>query len=96
MFEEVHEEIETIVRVYLSANLNRKFENNILDSYINTLIRTKNLNKLMSMLERLRDFFLQRKFPFDDKLSSETNTAQADKFKQEQKDIVQTLFRVYM
>ncbi|KAL4502114.1 hypothetical protein ABPG72_000349 [Tetrahymena utriculariae] len=95
-FEEVHEDIETLVRVYLSANINRKFENKILESYINSLIRIKNINKLMSMLERFRDFFLARKITYDEKLSSEANTQISDKFKQEQRDIIQSLFRLYM
>lgn len=95
-FEEVHEDIETLVRVYLNANNNRKFENKIIESYINSLIRTKNMNKLMSMLERFRDFFLARKLPYDDKITAEANNNIAEKYKQEQRDIIQSLFRMYM
>lgn len=80
-FEEVHEDIETLVRVYLSANLSRKFENKIIESYINSLVRAKNMNKLMSMLERFRDFFLARKVPFDETISSEANNTLSEKFK---------------
>jgi len=70
-FEEVHEDIETLVRVYLAASLSRKYDNKLIDNYVNSLIRTKNITKLMSMLERLRDFFFTRKLPFNEMLSAE-------------------------
>lgn len=60
-FEEVHEEIETLIKVYLNADLKRKFDNSLIAGYVNSLVKVRNTNKLMSMLERLRDYFLVRK-----------------------------------
>lgn len=95
-FEDVHEDIETLVKVYLNADLTRTFDNSILESYINSLVRAKSMNKLMTMLERLRDFFLARKVPYSNELSADVNNSKQEEFKLQNRMIVQSLFRIYM